>query len=189
VSNDGRISANIEGRTLGDVLRPILEKNIIEVKGALPLAAMVTARFSNLSPEQALHEIMQGYNYALIRETGTDKLIVMVVSQSKRDAQKQSEIAMTTFEEKSIDAATSTAHNATELAKLQQLCGKINATDQAEMSKRPEVLITLSDERKVRRTTEGQRSPGADENLEVAAETIPTGYASDDVPRMASTTR
>jgi hypothetical protein len=188
LNDDGRISANIEARPLDDVLRSLLEKNLIEFKGVLPLGTMVTTRFADFSPEQALREIMQGYNYALIRETAPDKLILVVISRSKRDVRMESEIVGPTIVEKHVDTPAYAARDATEVAKLQHLCRQVNRTDQAALSKRPEVLITLS-ERTAPRAAENQGGAPADENMEVEAETISAEYSSHNVPRIASTTK
>ena len=86
VSADGAISANIRNRPLGEVLGLMSEKHLFEIEGSLPggaLATPVTMRFSGLTLDEALRELMLGYNYAVITEDTSNKRMLMVVSEAR----------------------------------------------------------------------------------------------------------
>ena len=87
VSGDGGLSANVQNRPLGEVLRLMSEKHLFEIQGPLPrtaLAALVTMQFSGLTLQQAFNRMMRGYNYAVITEDVSDRRVLMVLSEAKR---------------------------------------------------------------------------------------------------------
>jgi hypothetical protein len=84
VSSDGGISANVQNRPLGEVLRLMAEKHLFEIQGPLPRTALVTMQFSGLTLQQAFNRMMRGYNYAVITEDVSDKRVLMVLSEAKR---------------------------------------------------------------------------------------------------------
>jgi hypothetical protein len=84
VSSDGRISANVQDRPLGEMLRLMSEKKLFEIQGSLPIGTLVTMQFSDLTLEQVFNRMMRGYNYAAIKEEVSDKRVLIVLGEARR---------------------------------------------------------------------------------------------------------
>ena len=89
VNGDGRISANVQNRPLGEMLRLMSEKHLFSIQGALPTGAPVTMQFSDLTLDQAFTKMMRGYNYAVIKEVASDRRILIVLGEARRVEYKE----------------------------------------------------------------------------------------------------
>jgi hypothetical protein len=79
VKEKDRISASVKNRPLDQLLRIMSQKNLFEIKGPLPQGEAITVQFSNLTLEQALKQVMKGYNYALVDQGTSRKPVLMVM--------------------------------------------------------------------------------------------------------------
>jgi hypothetical protein len=91
ISSEGRISADIENVSLQEVVRLMVEKQVLKIRGSLPQGVLNPSRFFELAPEQALIKLLRGFNYAISREHLTDKWTMMVLGQAKREPYKAEE--------------------------------------------------------------------------------------------------
>lgn len=87
VTGERKITANFEEVPLGEVLRMMAARQLLEVKGPVPGNDTVSARFSDLTLNQAVKKLMRGYNYVLVDRGpfGKPRLILM----GKIDAGRQ----------------------------------------------------------------------------------------------------
>jgi len=63
---DSAVSADVDDRPLGEVLRIMAEKGLIEMNGGARGSEPLTVHFRGLPLDQAISRIMRGYNYVLI---------------------------------------------------------------------------------------------------------------------------
>jgi hypothetical protein len=65
-SVDSTVSLDASDRPLGEVLRTMAGKGLIEISGGTPGGEPLTQHFTSLTIDRALSRIMRGYNYVLI---------------------------------------------------------------------------------------------------------------------------
>jgi hypothetical protein len=84
IGQDRRISASIADLSLGEVLRMMSARSLIDVKGPLPPGGIVSATFSGLTLEKALTKLMRGYNYVLVNQGSDEKLLLLIMGKVVR---------------------------------------------------------------------------------------------------------
>jgi hypothetical protein len=83
-TSEDKINVNVENGTLNEMLRIMSEKQLLEIKGALPGSENITVNFSNLSLEEALKKIMRGYNYVLIKQGEDRRPLLLILGKADR---------------------------------------------------------------------------------------------------------
>ncbi len=88
ITKEAKITATIENKPLQEALRMMADKNLFEIKGAVPAGEPVTVRLSNVTLDEALKKLMRGYNYVLMSQGVSRKpsLMVMGKIQANRPA-------------------------------------------------------------------------------------------------------
>jgi hypothetical protein len=84
VGPDGRISARIDNRSLGETLRLMSEKSLFDIKGALPSGEIISITFSDLTLKEALTKLMRGYNYVVVNQGAMKRPFLMVLGKVER---------------------------------------------------------------------------------------------------------
>jgi hypothetical protein len=84
ISGEGKISVDVEDHPIAEVFRLLSERQIMGIAGYPPKGMVTTARFIDLSLEQALFKLMRGYNYALVKQNISDIWTVTVLGVATR---------------------------------------------------------------------------------------------------------
>jgi hypothetical protein len=84
VTPDERLTAEINDRSLSDVLRAMADKNLFDIRGSLPSGETVSMSFTGVTLSDALKKLMRGYNYVLLRQGPSRKPLLAVMGKIER---------------------------------------------------------------------------------------------------------
>ncbi len=83
-STDSMVSLDASDRPLGEVLRTMAGRGLIEINGGTPGGEPLTQHFTGLTIDQALSRIMRGYNYVLINQGEARAPLLKVMGKIER---------------------------------------------------------------------------------------------------------
>lgn len=108
VSKDDTISAQIEDQFLADLLRVMVEKRFVEIRGPMPSSDPITVAFSHVTLGEALEKMMRGYNYVLMERGTTEIPLLVVMGKAERSkATDQRPVGMESASKGGSDASES----------------------------------------------------------------------------------
>ena len=81
---DSTVSADVDDRPLGEVLRVMAEKGLIEIGGGARGEEPLSVHFRGLTLDQALSRIMRGYNYVVIEQGKARAPLLRVMGKIER---------------------------------------------------------------------------------------------------------
>ena len=85
VTKEMHITADITGLPLGQALEILSQNMALEVRGNVAGDERLTLRFSQLTVQQALREMMAGYNYVLIEPGAQGPLVLVIIGKAEKE--------------------------------------------------------------------------------------------------------
>ena len=85
VTKEMHITADITGFSLGQALAVLSQNMPLEIRGSVAGDERLTLRFSQLTLQQALREMMAGYNYVLIEPGAQEPLVLVIIGKAEKE--------------------------------------------------------------------------------------------------------
>jgi|SRR5271157_2036823 len=85
VTKEMHITADITGLSLGQALAVLSQNMPLEIRGSVAGDERLTLRFSQLTLQQTLQEIMAGYNYVLIEPGAQEPLVLVIIGKAEKE--------------------------------------------------------------------------------------------------------
>ena len=86
VTNESRISVNVDKQPLNVLLRMMAEKKLFNISGGAAGAEFLTLHFSNLTLPEALSKMLRGYNYVVIDRGKNQPPVLAVMGKIEKGA-------------------------------------------------------------------------------------------------------